>query len=731
MDIGILVGNVNNLTDDLRYCNLKTNKTFAIYDIYQPVVYIAVPLPDTSRKPIEMRFTRRPDFKACLKITKAAAGMYHGLRQCAVLIALFIRALKAGRNIARDVLLAASLAFLFGWLNSGKGAVFKAAPWIDFQPGMVSPPTIFQPASPDSLSNTLASALSCAQKGMLKPGEPLQIELGNGFYPVSSPLTLDLGANGLRGHALEVFAAPGACPIVSGGVLIHGWQPTLYPCNLPSKSRGKVWAAALPFPPGEAPHFREIWVNGKKAVRARSPGPDTMNRLTGWNPKSQTAMIPASCLDGIRNPEGLEMVVDQVWEIAFLRIESIQYQGPQAILRFKDPESALEFGHRWPPITVNTRYQAPFFLANSIRFLDQPGEWFADFSENKLYYWPRKGEDLKSASVIVPQIETLLRIKGPSAAPASEVCFRGITFSHTAWLRPSLDGHVPLQAGMFLLKAGRLNPKGTPYHPHLDNVAWIGRPVAAICLDHACRVSFDDCRFEHLGSAGLDLDNGSSSDRVSGCRFEDIGGNGIQAGTFSETNVETHVPYFPGQAGEVCRDDVIEDTLFDNCGTEDWGCVGVAAGYVHGMRIVHNELVNLPYTGISLGWGWTPRTNASGDNLVFANRIHSVAQKLGDTGGIYTLSAQPGTLIESNEIENIQPSPYVPDPQHWFYIYLDEGSSHIRVQDNACPSPKFLKNANGPGNLWINNGPQNTPLVSETAGIRPAGLRSIATSCPQ
>ncbi|MGH7953704.1 MAG: hypothetical protein ACREFE_17545, partial [Limisphaerales bacterium] len=127
-----------------------------------------------------------------------------------------------------------------------------------------------------------------------------------------------------------------------------------------------------------------------------------------------------------------------------------------------------------------------------------------------------------------------------------------------------------------------------------------------------------------------------------------------------------------------------------------------------------------PYTGISIGWGWTKRANALRDNFIFANRVQHIGQRLGDLGGIYTLSAQPGTVIADNSISNIRPSQFVPDPRHWFYLYADEGSSFITFRDNWCPSEKFLRNANGPGNVWTNNGPQVSDKIKDAAGLEPA-----------
>jgi hypothetical protein len=272
---------------------------------------------------------------------------------------------------------------------------------------------------------------------------------------------------------------------------------------------------------------------------------------------------------------------------------------------------------------------------------------------------------------------------------------------------------------MPMLNAKKLSPKGTPYHPGLDNLAWIDRPVGAVSVNYARNISFRNCTFEHLSSAGLDIRNGTRNSVVEGCLLRDIGGNGIQLGKFSDTNVETHMPYNPTDERELCVNDRISNNLVTDCANEDWGGVGIAVGYARGIRIEHNEVSDCSYTGISVGWGWTKMTNAMRDNFIHANHVHHVGTRLNDLAGIYTLSVQPGTVVSENSVHDITPSPYVPDPEHWFYLYLDEGSSYITVKDNWCPVEKFLKNANGPGNVWENNGPQVSETILAAAGLEP------------
>lgn len=570
------------------------------------------------------------------------------------------------------------------------------------------------------LSEVLAKIRELRGGGSIQTNAPTRIILHNGTYQLTEPLQFQADDSGTETGPLIIEAAPGEHPVLSGGMQIYGWsKPAVKIPGLPSIAEGNIWVADAPKIKGTVLNFRELWVNGQRAIWAREPNGEEMERLVGWDKTNEIAVIPFVALNRIKRPEQLEMVIDQVWEVAVLRIKSIHIKGTNALITFRQPESKIEFMHPWPPVIVNKNYCAPFFLENAIQFLDSPGEWFEDSKAGKIYYWPRPGEHMGSATIIAPATETLMQIEGSPEKPVSHIQFDGITFSFTTWLRPSEQGHIPLQAGMFMLDAHKLIPKGTPYHPKLDNVAWIGRPPAEVSVRDGDHISFINCIFENTASAGLDL-NRTHNDLVQGCKFLDIGGNGIQLGEFSDPNTETHIPWNPSDDSEVCSNETIADNLITDCGREDSGCCGIAAGYVRDTKIEHNDLSTLPYTGISLGWGWTKTTNAMRNNLIFANRVHHVGQLLGDLGGIYTLSAQPGTIVAENVIDEMEPSQYVPDPKHWYYLYSDEGSSFITVRDNWCPSGKFLRNANGPGNVWTNNGPQVSEVIKNTAGLEPA-----------
>ena len=206
---------------------------------------------------------------------------------------------------------------------------------------------------------------------------------------------------------------------------------------------------------------------------------------------------------------------------------------------------------------------------------------------------------------VVPVLETLVDCIGTAEHTIRNITIKGITFSHTTWMRPSEKGHVPLQAGMYLTEAYKLRPQiDRPNNHKLDNQGWLGRADAAVELRYAENVSFEQCRFEHLGGSGLDYVEGCRGGSVTRCTFTDIAMNGLVVGSFSPEGLETHLPYQPTDIREVCMGQTVEQSEFYDVTNEDWGCVAIAAGYVSGINISHNTIHDVSYTGISLGWGW-------------------------------------------------------------------------------------------------------------------------------
>ena len=504
--------------------------------------------------------------------------------------------------------------------------------------------------------------------------------------------------------------------VLSGGIRIKNW-----------KKQGKLWVADVPAFNGRPLDFRQLWVNGEKAVRARDVEDfEKMNRICSVDEKNEVLYVPAVAVrrlidnKGKMKAEYAEMVLHQMWCVANLRIRSIEVQGDSAAVRFHQPESRIQFEHPWPrPMVTTDGHNSAFYLTNARELLDVPGEWYHDMDARRVYYYPREGEKMQEAEVMVPAIETLVQVEGTLDRPVCHIRFEKITFSYTTWMRPSEKGHVPLQAGMYLTDGYRIDPKmQRDYLNHpLDNQGWLGRPAAAVRIAAARQIDFERCRFEHLGSTGLDYEEAVQGGIVRGCLFRDIAGNGLLAGSFSPAAHETHLPYDPADRREVCTHQQINNCYFTEVGNEDWGCLAIAAGYVSDINIEHNEISEVPYSGISLGWGWTQTVNCMRNNRVHANLIHHYAKHMYDVAGVYTLGSQPKSYVTENCVHSIYKPGYVHDPNHWFYLYTDEGSSFITVRDNWTEGEKYLQNANGPGNVWENNGPKVDDAIRERAGL--------------
>jgi hypothetical protein len=399
-------------------------------------------------------------------------------------------------------------------------------------------------------------------------------------------------------------------------------------------------------------------------------------------------------------------------------VKNINVVGDSAAVTFHQPESRIEFEHPWPAPYIDAMKEkngnSAFWFANAIELLNQPGEWYEDLKDGKIYYWSLENQDMTKAEVIVPNLETLVQLNGSADFPVKHIYFSGISFQYASWIRPLKAGHVPLQAGMYLLDAYHLDVPGTPDKATLENQAWVGRQSAAVEARYASNLKFQRCNFSHIAATGLDLVIGTSHDLVEGCTFTDIGGTAIQSGFFGNAGFEAHLPYNPTDDREVCQYEIFRNNLIKDATNEDWGCVGICVGFARNMTIANNEICDVNYSGISVGWGWTKTINCMRNNLVKDNYIHHFAKQMYDVGGIYTLSAQPNTEIVGNRIEHLENAPYAHDPLHYQYIYFDEGSSYIRAVDNWTEVGKFFSNTPGPGNEWINNGPQ----VSDSIKIR-------------
>ncbi len=492
-------------------------------------------------------------------------------------------------------------------------------------------------AAPFATVARAQQAVRAATSGMRAD---IVVYLRGGTFTLATPWALDWRDSGRNGYRVIWRAYPGETPVISGGVQVRGFVPG---------SNGE-WSARVGF----LQATRQLYVNGVRAIRARGgPLPGAAMTPFGYR-TTDTGM------QRWRNPRDLEFVYDLLWKqirggVAAISGTDIHMKQPwwaNAQLWFAGLEIHGCCGVRLPTS-----------IENAHELLDQPGEWYLDRSRGILYYRPRRGERMRTAKVVAPVLERIVEGRGTLVRPLHDVSFEGLTFAYATWLLPSgREGLAELQANFAL----------TGLNTSFDAIdERLAKMPAGVSFRAAQRVELRGDRFLHLGAAGLGFEYGSRDNAVVGNELADISGNAVQLGDVFD--------HHPDDAREVVQGNLVADNYIHDVAVEYQGGVGIWAGYVARTTIEHNELANLPYTAISLGWGWGRRDypgnpTAALDNRISDNSIHDYMQVLIDGGGIYVLGAQPGLVIDGNVIAN-QAHP-------GGGIYLDDGSRYVTVRGN-------------------------------------------------
>ncbi|MFC9755480.1 right-handed parallel beta-helix repeat-containing protein [Streptomyces sp. NPDC056921] len=584
-------------------------------------------------------------------------------------------------NVVRGTAAAASAAFL---------AALLVAPTAQAAPGAR---TLY--AAPDGHGTSCTVARPCTPEGArdlarTETGHDVRVLLKNGTYQLDQPLRLGAADSGKDGHTVTWTAAPGARPVLSGGQDITGWQ----------QNTDGTWTAEVPS--GVTP--RQLFVDGRRATRAR--GEACAASTCDATKTGMTGAVATGIADWQR-PTDAEAVIRVRWRNYHCRITAVNGD----VMTFAQPcwtnsaSGTNRTGPAWDSTTVDsTRYSGVAFFENAPELLDQPGEFVWNSKDRTVTYLPRKGENMRHARAVTPHTEQLLVVDG-----AHDVTISGIGFAYAAYRQPGTDeGYAGMQAGLTLTGAtGPVDHAGRFYT----------KPSAAVTVRGGQRVSIDNARFSRLGGAGAVLEAGTKDSSVTRSSFTDLSSGAVYVG-------DTEPMPSAALAGE--RNTVAYNTI-TRSGVEYTDSVGIWAGYEAGLTVDHNSLDHLPYSGISVGWGWNqPESQKSvlRDNKVTGNRIThvmEVAQAQHDGGAIYTQGSQPGTVVSGNYINR---SAFGNTERDGNGIYLDEQSSHILVEKNVITRIGYKWVSN-----WADYGIQNTARGNWTDTAAPAlgGTGSVMT----
>jgi Ricin-type beta-trefoil lectin domain len=623
-------------------------------------------------------------------------------------------------------------------------------------PALAAPTTLY--ASPSGAGTACSSAQPCSLAGAQAAvrslndamSDDIVVQLADGVYRLSAPFRLTAEDSGSNGHNVVWQAAPSAHPAISGARAVTGW-------TLADAGRN-IWRADA----GAGTDTRQLYVNGAIATRART-------QVTRSDFTASTT--------GLRFSNGALSYLNNVADQSRIQLESVnsftdRYVSVQSIsgnvITMQQPGwNNNTFGYD----TFTTPHRAgPLYLTNAYEFLDSPGEWYLNRGTGALYYIPAAGQNMSSISVELPTLQSLVNVGGTYDAPAHHMAFDGIIFTGTSWLAPSSNqGYADQQTGAYI--TGNWNwpalsacQEGcTQFEATRPN--WSQMP-AAVQVSAADTITFRGSQFVNLGQMAIGIGNdanahasgvglGASNITVTGSEIARSTAGGIVVGG---VRADAH---HPGDSRMTNRDITISNNRIHDLGAEHRGNVSVLTTYVANATVSHNEVYNMPYTGMSIGFGWganepggsnqyanrglynyQPRystaTTAANNRLV-GNYIHDVMQQMTDGGCIYTLSWNPGALINGNHCLRTN---------GWFGLYFDEGSKYYTVTNNVFSNVGTWATANywggeNMGNFtvtgnWASNSTTNVTNgdrgnvvnnnVAVTNGSWPSGAQAVMAS---
>ena len=572
------------------------------------------------------------------------------------------------------------------------GTIASAA---DFYVDPVSGNNANNGTSPATAFKTLEKARQAVDLVNAGMTEDITVHLRGGIHRLSATLTLGPADSGTNGFNVVYRNFGSEVPVIHGGVdLSGGWVLHDAAKNIFKKT-------------GVTTQFRQLTVNASSTIRARTPNqtnPDTLGpyfTMVGIDAAAKEAIVPRAPIEGWRSVTGLanvEVVMHPHWYQYRGRIddsppaEGGSYQNATEVhFKFQAPENGSIFA-KGDDFWNSASYPVPYFVENSIDFLDAEGEWFHDTATSTLYYKPRPGESMPTATIEAPVLERLVQITGGSSSnKVRNVRFEGLTFTQTGWNGPSTKGSAMTQGAREFVQ---------PYAKH-----------GAITAQFADNLDIASCRFRFLGFTAISYVKGVTGGSIRNCDFRWLSGNGIV--------IHDDGTKDPAE-GDFCQNIRIVNNGISRFGQQYSNGIGIVSYFVKRMLIADNEICYGPYMGTQTG-GQSGGHEDVGmkDNILRNNYVHHVMQFHDDGAGFYTLSRQQGTHIVDNWADTIQWTEltgYYPVAG----IYADNYSEFITYERNANVNCTKAINQNVSGGVQnirlINNYTTAEPTITDYAG---------------
>lgn len=408
--------------------------------------------------------------------------------------------------------------------------------------------------------------------------------------------------------------------------------------------------------------FTDLYVNGKPAVKARYPKHGALKAksaeytVNSWAKINNGSNWFCAYTEDLKDIEGIENGTISFYHFFIDEhspVESYDKETGKITLKYY---SRLLFSSDYSEYSLSgIRY----FIEDVPSAFTDENEWYLDRKTGMLYYIPENGANIDNIEIIAPTVKHFAHVCGTKDNKAIGIRFRNLSFIGSKGDYVSTT--QPLFTGMF-----NIDQVHKEYAS--DAQSWHGA-YGAIRFENACTCAVENCDITCAGMYSVEINKGCSNIRVENCAITNGGAGGVKI-FGSGVDEEDMRPTY----GNTVRNNIIS-----HCGKRYLAGCGVLVGHSSQNEISENEIGNLDYSGISVGWVWGYKDSSTYGNIIKNNHVHHIGQgRLSDMGAIYLLGRQHGTVVSGNTVHDVKSLCY-----GGWGIYTDEGSSFVTVENNT------------------------------------------------